>query len=894
MTNRIYKTGDPIYRMPLLKIGTLVFLPLILAACGVMQIDIRVAPNPTSTSPEAAVSATTAFPPAWTPTPTGTLAPPLELAGLTAYEPGHPLAFAMVQMNDTARGWAVTADGHIVKTADGGTVWKEVTPPAGSVTARGFSSWDMQTAWAAPAMAANPSAPISTGVVWRTSDGGDHWQQIVLPLKMDQETADQAGARKFEPQAFSFVDAKTGWLLARVNGEKETDTVEIFHTTDGGAVWERVTDTIAGSLPHCAENISFSDPQTGLLISSCPPYRVKNDNIYITEYKSTTGGKAWQAGERDMLIGYWITHGTPNGGCVFHTAKPGTAQLGATCVDSNTREENEVLVDISKNYGLADIGGSAFYLVRDGRGRNGWTFNPPGQNGFGAIYIDKEWYGTPTSVDWDHVEFYCLGASLTCWVTAHKGVATAFLRTSDGGKKWAELKPATADPQSICVTGKLSQLAHAPTGNTLTEKFALEFSPDWKTFATTKENSARLWSVDTKTAGALLEGHTGKVISVAFSPSGGLMATGGADGQIRLWDVAQGKILRTISNQNSAVESLAFSPDGQLLASGAWDYAVRLWRVTDGQLLSSQTMHHGWIKGLAFSPSGSRLASASADHSVMLWDVDSASLAIRHSLAAHTDSVENVVFSPDGSRVASASADGTVALWNADTGALQRTIIGFSQPVTGVAFSPDGKLLLTGTRGGQVQLWRAGDGARLCSISDLSNSTAAITVPANAFSRDGSRAAWGSSDGTVWVWEQMVSDNDITKTVPSRATLLKVIANKGWQNMGVYITGGSHVIIEYKSGLWFTGAGDGGGHDASGNPNPWICSWSGCHEPLHDFPKYALIGRIGESGHMLKVGNRLGLTAEASGTLYLRPNYGDGDIAFFHPEGAIQVSITTQ
>ncbi len=131
-----------------------------------------------------------------------------------------------------------------------------------------------------------------------------------------------------------------------------------------------------------------------------------------------------------------------------------------------------------------------------------------------------------------------------------------------------------------------------------------------------------------------------------------------------------------------------------------------------------------------------------------------------------------------------------------------------------------------------------------------------------------------------------------TPMIRSQATTVDVLANRGWQNTGVSIIRGNRVIIEHTSGLWFTGAADGGGHDASGGPNPWICSQPECHEPLHDFPKYALIGRIGESDVILKIGNRLDFIAEASGPLYLRPNYGDVDIAYFNPAGAIKVRIT--
>jgi hypothetical protein len=98
------------------------------------------------------------------------------------------------------------------------------------------------------------------------------------------------------------------------------------------------------------------------------------------------------------------------------------------------------------------------------------------------------------------------------------------------------------------------------------------------------------------------------------------------------------------------------------------------------------------------------------------------------------------------------------------------------------------------------------------------------------------------------------------------------------------------VLIEVVSGQWFEDP-PGVWHDAGGNPKPWCCSLPTCHEPLPDFPKYALIGRIGETDTILPVGLQLEFVAENSGQLYLRPNYGDVDIPIFQPEGFVRVRI---
>ena len=47
---------------------------------------------------------------------------------------------------------------------------------------------------------------------------------------------------------------------------------------------------------------------------------------------------------------------------------------------------------------------------------------------------------------------------------------------------------------------------------------------------------------------------------------------------VRLWDVASGGIVRTLSHGDQ-VTSVAFSPDGTLLVSGGYDNQAYLWGV---------------------------------------------------------------------------------------------------------------------------------------------------------------------------------------------------------------------------------------------------------------------------------------------------------------------------
>ncbi|MCF1508647.1 WD40 repeat domain-containing protein [Streptomyces glomeratus] len=180
-------------------------------------------------------------------------------------------------------------------------------------------------------------------------------------------------------------------------------------------------------------------------------------------------------------------------------------------------------------------------------------------------------------------------------------------------------------------TGKLRTVLRTPGG---VESVA--FSPDGHTVAGGGFDGVRLWDATTGKVRTTLTGHTDTVESVTFSPNGHTLATGGDDGKVRLWDLATGRLRTTLTGawrgsrpqtdpkgDSEAVESVAFSPDGHTLASGGDDNdsAVRLWDVATSGLRTTLTGHPGGVESVAFSPNGRALASGGDDGKVQLWDV---------------------------------------------------------------------------------------------------------------------------------------------------------------------------------------------------------------------------------------------------------------------------------
>jgi WD40 repeat protein len=273
---------------------------------------------------------------------------------------------------------------------------------------------------------------------------------------------------------------------------------------------------------------------------------------------------------------------------------------------------------------------------------------------------------------------------------------------------------------------------------------------------------------------ATLTGHTFFVDSVAFSPDGHTLATGGADKKLMLWDVSdptKTHLIGTPLTGDAFVDAVAFAPTGRVLAASGSDNTVTLWDVSNpaqprrlGPPLTGHTdspdkaemVNLPGVDTVAFAPDGRTLATGAGDHTVMLWDVSDPARPRRLGapLTGHTGGVISVRFAPDGHTLATASADSTVLLWNvADPTRPRRLgppLTGQSGWATVAEFSPDGRTLATG--GDNVMLWDVTDPARPRRLGPpLTDHDGGVRSV--AFTPDGRTLATGSPDHSAMVWD---------------------------------------------------------------------------------------------------------------------------------------------
>jgi WD40 repeat protein len=205
------------------------------------------------------------------------------------------------------------------------------------------------------------------------------------------------------------------------------------------------------------------------------------------------------------------------------------------------------------------------------------------------------------------------------------------------------------------------------------EFFAAAFSPDGRHLVTGKQNGAvQVWDArdgkEVQTLGTHTHGN--EVRGVIFSRAGGLLASVSGDGVVNLWDATrldQEQVPRRFTDRARVPGpflTVAFSPDGKRLATGGENNTVKLWDVATGREMQTLPGHSGDVYAVAFSPDveGRWLASAGEDCTVMVWD-SRTGMPVR-TFRGHTGVVTSLAFTADGLRLVSGSRDHRVNVWD--------------------------------------------------------------------------------------------------------------------------------------------------------------------------------------------------------------------------------------
>jgi WD40 repeat protein/tRNA A-37 threonylcarbamoyl transferase component Bud32 len=362
---------------------------------------------------------------------------------------------------------------------------------------------------------------------------------------------------------------------------------------------------------------------------------------------------------------------------------------------------------------------------------------------------------------------------------------------SGSNDKTVKIWDATTGLETLTLTGhrrEVTSVAFSPDGNRIVSvahdgilkvwdaatgretlsfkahKFAVRvsYSPSGRQIASCGDETIKIWDAENGQEFLTLNGDTGLVRSVAYSPDGKQIVSGGFDGSLKIWDASTGKVTLTFKGHPktpvsgvgfNSVNSVAFSHDGRQVVSCSQDKSIMIWEVATGQEILTLKGHTRWVSSVAYSPDGKQIVSGGVDGSLKIWDATTDQETL--TLKGHTGPVNSVGYSPDGKRIISGSND--IRVWNAATGEQTMTITGHTEPVNTVEYRHDGKRIVSGSDDHTIRVWDAVTGQ---GIQALTGHTSWVSTV--AYSPNGKQIVSRSNDKTIKVWDCATAQEALT------------------------------------------------------------------------------------------------------------------------------------
>ncbi len=300
--------------------------------------------------------------------------------------------------------------------------------------------------------------------------------------------------------------------------------------------------------------------------------------------------------------------------------------------------------------------------------------------------------------------------------------------------------------QKIPVVNLGIRFKHRLTGHT-TPIRSLAFSPNGRTVisgGSSNEPFLKFWSIQDGHEINTLRTQSSAILTLEVSPNGQTLVSSGEDSDIHFWVWPERDSKVTSFEHYSHVLDLVVTPDSQLVVTGALD-GIRVWTLEPPRFLYQLEDFGIPAHALAIHPNGFLVASGDNQGIVRFWNLRDKTVVSEFN--AHSQTISGLVITSDQKRLITASRDRTIKVWDLATGDLLDTWTGHRGPIQAMALSPNGQVLASAGHDG-IRLWNAQTGRLLRHFQEHSDRVNVI-----AFSPDGQYLASGGFDRVVNLWE---------------------------------------------------------------------------------------------------------------------------------------------
>ncbi|XP_069491780.1 periodic tryptophan protein 2 homolog isoform X2 [Ambystoma mexicanum] len=228
---------------------------------------------------------------------------------------------------------------------------------------------------------------------------------------------------------------------------------------------------------------------------------------------------------------------------------------------------------------------------------------------------------------------------------------------------------------------------------------------DWIAFGCSGLGQLLVWEWQSESYVLKQQGHFNNMVSLAYSPDGQYLVTGGDDGKVKVWNTSSGFCFVTFTEHTSSVTAATFTSTGFVIVSASLDGTVRafdLHRYRNFRTFTSPRPSQ--FSCLAVDSSGEIVCAGSQDSfEVFVWSMQTGRLL--DVLVGHEAPISSLSFSPVQTILATGSWDKSVRLWDmSDSWKTKETLL-LNSDVLAVTYRPDGKELAVATLDGQISFW---------------------------------------------------------------------------------------------------------------------------------------------------------------------------------------------